>query len=397
VRAAGASRGTCAGRRRRAAIAGLLVGLLAAAAPALADRGEELARLRQAISESRDRVAVYEREHRNLFEAVEALDRAAAALSGEVAGARERVRRARAILEQVTVEAESIRRRLHLTERAMSQRAVSLYKAGERAGVRMLFAAGGIREFLARISALRLLLARDVDLLARHRSESALLTASRERADAATRASEIEAAELRAREAELANERASKHRLVARLQGDRARERSALVELEHAARALEETLRTLRDEPRSTLTAPAGPGFAALRHSLPPPVDAPIARGFGRVVDAEFFTETVRNGVEYDAPYGEPVRAVAPGSVRFAGWFRGFGRLVILDHGDDTFTVSGHLAELAVGVGDQVATGDRIGSVGDTGSLSGPQLYFEIRRSGQPVDPSEWLRQGDSG
>jgi septal ring factor EnvC (AmiA/AmiB activator) len=50
-----------------------------------------------------------------------------------------------------------------------------------------------------------------------------------------------------------------------------------------------------------------------------------------------------------------------------------------------------------VEVGDRVAAGDRIGSVGETGSLSGPKLYFEIRRAGQPVDPSEWLRKGDSG
>jgi septal ring factor EnvC (AmiA/AmiB activator) len=342
-------------------------------------------------------VAAYEREGRSFFEAVEALDRAAAVLDREVSGARDRVRRARADLEQVTVEAEAIEERLRTTERAMSRRAVSLYKAGELSGMRMLFAADGVREFLSRISALRLLLTRDVDLLARHRSESALLVAARERADAAARASESEAAELREREAELARERASKRRLVARLQKDRTRERTALVEMEQAARALEETLRTLRDEPQPTLGAPEGPDFVALRHSLPPPVDAPIARGFGRVIDTEFFTETVRSGVEYDAAHGEPVRAVAAGTVRFAGWFRGFGRLVILDHGADTFTVSGHLAETMVAVGDRVVAGDRIGSVGETGSLSGPQLYFEIRRSGQPVDPAEWLRQGDSG
>jgi septal ring factor EnvC (AmiA/AmiB activator) len=83
--------------------------------------------------------------------------------------------------------------------------------------------------------------------------------------------------------------------------------------------------------------------------------------------------------------------------VRFAGWFRGFGRIVILDHGDDYFSVSGHLSEMAVAVGDRVGRGAVIGAVGDTGSLSGPQLYFEIRRGGEALDPREWLRSGNSG
>jgi septal ring factor EnvC (AmiA/AmiB activator) len=387
--------------RRRAArslcgIALLTVGLGVLAPPALADRAEDLRHLRAAIDRSRERVAAYERQQRSLLEAVEALDRAAAALTREVAAARARALRARAELRKVESEAEEIEQRLRATERAMSQRAVALYKAGELAGVRMLFSAGGIREFLARIGALRLLLGRDVELLERHRAESASFAAAQQRAREAAEASEEAASRLRKRERQLAAERGVKKRLIARLHADRTQERAALVEFEKAARALEETLAALSDAPTGTQRALSGPPFASLRHELPPPVDVPITRGFGRVVDDEFFTETFRKGVEYDAPQGAPVRAVADGDVRFAGWFRGFGRLVILDHGDEYFTVSGHLSKMSVGAGDRVARGDVIGAVGETGSLSGPQLYFEIRRSGEPLDPRDWLERGDS-
>jgi septal ring factor EnvC (AmiA/AmiB activator) len=114
------------------------------------------------------------------------------------------------------------------------------------------------------------------------------------------------------------------------------------------------------------------------------------------VVDEEFFTETYRRGVVFGADYGDPVRAIAAGHVRYAGWFRGFGRLVILDHGDSYFSVSGHLSEMYVAVGDLAGAGDTIGAVGDTGSLVGSQLYFEIRLGGDPLDPGEWLRGVDS-
>jgi septal ring factor EnvC (AmiA/AmiB activator) len=118
---------------------------------------------------------------------------------------------------------------------------------------------------------------------------------------------------------------------------------------------------------------------------------------FGRVVDADFGTQTFRSGVVFDAALGTSVQAIAPGLVRFAGWFRGYGRLVILDHGDRYFTVSGHLGQLAVAVGDAVAAGEEIGTVGDTGSLSGARLYFEIRQGSQPLDPGDWLGSVDSG
>jgi septal ring factor EnvC (AmiA/AmiB activator) len=377
--------------------AALAAGLAAFAPTGRADRAEDLERLRAAIEQSRDRVADYERRQRSLFEAVESLDRAAAALGREVAAARGRAGVARAELQRVEAEAGKIEAQLRVTERAMSRRAVALYKAGDLAAVRMLFAAGGIREFLSRTSALRLLLARDGELLERHREQSAAFAGARERALEASVASEAAAAALLARERELAAERATKQQLIARLHDDRTRARAVLVELEKAARALEETLASLRDEPSAPRPALTGPAFASLRHALAPPVDAPIARGFGRVVDDEFFTQTFRNGVEYDAPFGLPVRAVASGDVRFAGWFRGFGRIVILDHGDGYFSVSGHLSEMAVAVGDRVGGGDLIGAVGDTGSLSGPQLYFEIRRGAEALDPRDWLRSGDSG
>ncbi len=372
-----------------------LLGLLIATA-ATADREADLERLREAIELSRERVGAFEQEHRNLLETLEALDLAAIALEREVEVARASARAARAELEAVEAEAVDLAERLRATESAMERRAVALYKSGDAAAVRMLFTAGGIREFLARSSLLRRLLQRDAALLDRHKAESSALDAARRRAAAAAEVSAAAAEALQQREGELVAERAAKQRLVAQIHQDRTRERAALVELEKAARALEETLRNLQDHPDTPLGSLGGPPFASLRSTLDPPVNAAVTGRFGRVIDEEFFTETYRTGVVFGAEYGAPVRAVAVGRVRYAGWFRGFGRLVIVAHGDSYFTVSGHLSEIVVAVGDRVAAGDTIGAVGDTGSLTGPQLYFEIRLGGDPLDPGEWLRGVDS-
>jgi len=134
--------------------------------------------------------------------------------------------------------------------------------------------------------------------------------------------------------------------------------------------------------------------FATLRGQLPAPVDASVVQRFGREVDAEFHTQVFHKGIDFGATLGDPVRAVAAGTVRFAGWFRGYGRMVILDHGDRFYTVSGHLDALRVAMGNFVAAGEPIGTVGDTGSLRGPRLYFEIREGSEAVDPLAWLAPG---
>ena len=370
--------------------------LVSVAAPARAEDAPELEQLRGAIRESRDRVATYEREQRGLLETVEALDRAAAAITRDLVQIRRVSERAREILERVEAEAGAIRERRKVLERAMSGRAVALYKAGSAGPVRLLFAADGLRDLLSRLNTLKLLLGHDIDLLERHRVESAALLEAEARAREALKGRDEALARLRERSDQLKGEREAKRKLVARLHQDRARERAALVELETAARALEETLTSLRQTP-TRRSEPLGPPFASLRARLAPPVDAPIATSFGRVVDAEFKTETFRSGVEFDAPLGVAVEAVAAGQVRFAGWFRGYGKLVILDHGDEYFTISGHLADIWVEVGDEVESRGVIGTVGDTGSLSGPRLYFEVRHGREPQDPTKWLRLQDTG
>lgn len=360
-----------------------------------ADPEAELQRLRAAILISRERVSTYGRDERGLLEALEALDRSISILSEAVAHASHRAERARLLLGEIETELARIARRLERVRRAMSDRAAALYRAGDLGAVRMLFSAESLREFLSRVYALRILLAHDAELLARHRSESEALRLAETRAREASVANDEAAAQRQERAQQLRQEQALKRALAARVHADRSRERSALVELETATRALEETLASLgssRERPPLE-----GLFFSALRGALEPPVAAPIASEFGRVVDTEFQTQTLRKGVEFLAPLGSPVRAVAAGRVGFAGWFRGYGRLVILDHGDHYFTVSGHLDSIEVGVGDDVVTGQRIGSVGETGSLSGPRLYFEIRRGGRSLDPRQWIPASQAG
>jgi murein DD-endopeptidase MepM/ murein hydrolase activator NlpD len=129
--------------------------------------------------------------------------------------------------------------------------------------------------------------------------------------------------------------------------------------------------------------AGAAPGFPSARGHLLFPV---AGRAEVRAAHRE---GTDGPGLEIRAPVGAVVRAVYPGRVSFADRYGPYGRIVILDHGDHYYTVSGDLAEIDVKIGQDVGAGDRVGTVGDDGQ--GAMLYFEVRHGSQTIAPGPWL------
>lgn len=368
-------------------------------APAADARAARLGELRQEIEAGHERIAAYEARTQGLLDALQSIDEASEQLGVDVKRAAAELGEARRRLVAARAGALQAEARLEATRARLGRRVVALAREGEAGVVRAFFAPGTLPERSSRVSLLRRLAARDAVLLERHRAELRAVDEAQAAVAAATAERDGLAGSLAQKRSTLAEEKAARQLLLRRLRADAARERDAVRELEGAARALEAKLAALGAAlvppgPPTAPGAPAGEPFASLRGRLPPPVDAPLRRSYGRVVDADFRTETFRKGVDFGAREGETVRAVARGNVRFAGWFRGYGKMVIVDHGEQYFTVSGHLDEIRVAVGDAVEAGSVIGAAGDTGSLSGALLYFELRRGGEALDPAEWLERG---
>jgi septal ring factor EnvC (AmiA/AmiB activator) len=131
---------------------------------------------------------------------------------------------------------------------------------------------------------------------------------------------------------------------------------------------------------------PAG-AFASLKGRLALPVAGEISNRFGQ---ARADGGLQWRGITILARPGQEVRAVAPGRVVFADWLRGFGNLLIVDHGDGYMTLYGNNESLLRRVGDGVRGGDPVATVGSSGGSGQPGLYFEVRQQGRPVDPLAW-------
>ena len=129
---------------------------------------------------------------------------------------------------------------------------------------------------------------------------------------------------------------------------------------------------------------------SAFRGQLPWPAEGKVRSGFGRHKHPRFDTYTVHNGIEIEAPPEAPVRAVHAGRVVFAERFRGYGLMVVVDHGAKHHSLYAQLGSVDVAPGQQVAAGDALGLAPSSG-LDGPGVYFEMRYQGRPEDPEGWL------
>ena len=161
-----------------------------------------------------------------------------------------------------------------------------------------------------------------------------------------------------------------------------------LARLRHQRSDLESLLAQLRRATASLSPEDLGNSlFAQLRGRLPRPVAGTIIEGYGQVRAGGLKWQGDLFATRRDAP----VRAVSQGRVVYADWLAGLGLLIIIDHGDGYMSLYGHNDRLYESVGQQVSAGQVIAQAGDSGGSARPELYFEIRREGEPLDPRRWF------
>lgn len=204
------------------------------------------------------------------------------------------------------------------------------------------------------------------------------------------------ASELRAQQAGLEGARERRARVLAALTREMETTEQSLEVLIKDEDQLEQLLKRIRTALADIPPLAAGDApFDQLQGKLPWPSPGPIVTGFGN-----YQTDTadrVSQGVVIGADTGTEVRAVSGGRIVFAEWMRGFGLLMIMDHGDGYMSLYGHNQSLYKSVGAWVEAGELIARVGDSGGLTTSGLYFEIRYQGRPLDPAAWCTAGAAG
>ncbi|MDH4164290.1 MAG: peptidoglycan DD-metalloendopeptidase family protein [Nitrospirota bacterium] len=366
--------------------------------PALAGdddaRQQELKRIKQEMAEKKKKLKRAGRKERSTLSELEKIDRAIHAGGAELAEQQIKLREAETALAGMEQDRERIAGEIGRLRPLFAARLRALYKVQRSGGFALaLLSSENIDTATRRARALAVIANRDQRLIAEYQETLRRLETTREEL-------KDRQAEIRGRTEAVASKRAS-------LEERRKKKRTLLASIKQEKSSYEETLRELEESSinlwamiheaekeraaaaRRKQEAPQ-PRVSG-RGALPWPVQGPVLTRFGTQRHPQFGTVVYRRGIEIQAQEGEEVRTVSAGQVAFADWYKGYGRLVIVDHGDGLYTLYGHLSVLNTSAGDRVERGQVVGRAGDTGSFAGPRLYFELRRNGVAQDPLLWL------
>jgi murein DD-endopeptidase MepM/ murein hydrolase activator NlpD len=299
--------------------------------------------------------------------------------------AKERVAAAKLQVDAATRRLKVAEAQLAMHQRRLSRRIAANYMMGSVSYADVLLGSQSISDFLDRHYLIEKVLDSDVSLLRALRAAQERV--ARERAALEQKRSQLAFAQQAIFQTVLAvtAERAKRAKLLAQIQNER----------EYIERMLDELERDSNDIASQLQQAARGSSMGGPLPAWGGPFVRPaagrITSGFGYRIHPVLGYPRLHCGLDIGAGYGAPVRAAAAGRIFLAGFYRGYGRCIIIRHSGDLATLYGHLSAIAnLQPGDLVKRGQLIGRVGATGLVTGPHLHFEVRRDGVPVNPASW-------
>jgi septal ring factor EnvC (AmiA/AmiB activator) len=376
-------------RTRRAIAVAVVLAISLTAAHSQTARNADLVRIRADIARLRSRLNDLRTQTRSAEHDLEEADVELSIRTNELQLAVDLQSQLEEQRRQTESQIAAIAPRIAREKEFLRKRLPALYRLGGLSYVRMLLSIDDRRDPVQAMSMLSFLVSRDARAVTRFQAEREQLHART--IDLADREQKVAAARriVEQRQKAVASARAEKERTLLSLRNEGSESEQKLAELEEKAKRLEHLLDVLS---RQNGTAAVATDIRSVQGALAWPVQGKIIEHFGKQRNAKFSTVTFSNGLKIAAAPGAEVRSVFAGTVLFSQWFKGYGNLVILDHGNRVFSLYGNLKSPAVAVGDRINAGQALAGVGESEDAHSGYLYFEIRQDNKPEDPQKWLR-----
>jgi len=372
----------------------------AVAAATAAGAREELRELRGKIEALQNRLASAEESKNEAVDALRESERAISDASRSLRDLAGRSRAAHARIDALRSESKRVSATIEAQQALLARLAYQQYVSGRSEPLKLLLNRENPNQIFRQLHYFGYLSRARAELIADARAGLARVQALAQ--EAADRAAEIDviAAEQTTQKRRLEGERQSRAQVLARISRevrDQQREIGTLKRNENRLAKLVEQLGRLVTRPRASPrlrnerlpdASTTGSPFEQLKGRLALPVRGALGNRFGSARSDGGLTW---KGLFIAAKAGEEVKAIAAGRVVFADWLRGFGNLLIIDHGEAYMSLYGNNETLYKRVGDEIQGGETVAAVGNTGGNSDSGLYFEVRHQGKPLDPLTWV------
>ncbi|MHB8844922.1 MAG: murein hydrolase activator EnvC family protein [Nitrospirota bacterium] len=355
------------------------------------EKKQELQRIKKEMEDKQLKLQRADKRERSILAELERIDRDINAGSAELSRHQRKLREAEAALAEIEKTSTVTAQELERLKQAYGSRLRALYKLSRTGGYALaVLSADSFTTAYRRVRYLGIIAGRDQRTIREYGAALELL-ATREQDIRETTLEILASREsIKSGQHTLEARRRKKKEILGSVKQEKTVYEATLKDLEESSKNLWAMVRLTEQEKKEPKkTAPEAAGQSGRR--LPWPVNGQVLTRFGSQKHPQFGTIIFRRGIDISARIGDEVKAVGGGVVVKADWFRGYGKLVIIDHKDGMYTLYGNLSQVDVNNGDRVESGQVIGRAGDTGSLKGSKLYFEVRRNGEAEDPLLWL------
>ena len=362
-----------------AAVAFLSAQVPSHSADPLSKRRSELEQVQRRLREERSRLREVKREQRRVLDEMERLDRAMEQNEARLKVLQRQLRQVQARAQATGTKLAVSEGRLRRQREVLGERLRQIYKWGRVGYLDLLLDSRDFGEFVTHYTYLGLIVRRDGELIQDLVEETQRWKALK--AELASQQEELRGliTQVQRERHALEQETEAKRRLLGEIAQRRALYEQVVEDLERESKELEELIRQIQAGSRRIAIVSRG--------ALLWPLEGEITSGFGVRRHPLFRIAKMHTGVDIASTWGTPVPAAGDGEVIYAGWFGGYGKIVVIDHGGGLSTLYAHLSAILVELGQQVKRGQIIGRVGSTGYSTGPHLHFEVRIDGRPVDP----------
>jgi septal ring factor EnvC (AmiA/AmiB activator) len=346
----------------------------------LTQKKKDLKEIRKELSTTREKEKRIQKKESSILESLHQIDMELYRKERELRQMESQLGRTESRLQQAKQQIHGLNQGMDRTREELSSRLVALYKMKRSPPEIFLLTSDSYFDLLKIDKYLRVVIDSDARLVGTYENQVTLKEKYHDELTEDQSQWQRNISEVEKKKEEIKKVRAAKRSLLKSIRNQKAVTQELISELEGRAKELQTLIEKLEREKSLLAYKPVKP--VSPKRRLLPPIQ-------GTVISQ--FKERGQNGIEIRAPMDAAVRAILPGKVLFADWFKGFGNMVIIDHGDHTFTVSAYCSQLLKKEGDMVVQGEAIARVGSAGSLKGPSLYFEIRHRGRPQDPMDWI------
>lgn len=368
------------------AVLGLAV--LAAAPAHSGDAKQKYREIQEKINEQKQRIRKAEKLEDVTLGELDRANRRLNQVENELRKYRAKLRKTEAEVRGVEADIEALEKKIEERKGWIKRRLRYMYKYGMSGDVLVaLGTSENLSQLLRRWRYLEALAAYERKVVEGFREDLASLDRKREKLGALYADLKDQKDRVEKTKESLAARKEQKARLLTAVRRERSSYQKMLKDLKAASAEL---LKIIRESERLKY---AGKGFREFKGRLPWPVHGRVAIPYGTQKDLRFDTPVFRNGVYIEAPEETVARAVHGGRVVFAEWFKGYGQLVIVNHGGGYHSLYANLSEIFLRAGDIIEGSAEVGRVGESNMFNKSALYFEIRYKGKPLDPAQWLKR----